>query len=67
MDQPASPPDRPFRATGAVDQVVAPPMRIVTKGWGWPRPDKEATVEELAKANLEEAERRKRRRGAFWW
>jgi hypothetical protein len=42
-------------------------MRIVTKGWWW-RPDEEATVEELAKANREEVERLKRRRGPFgWW
>ncbi len=50
-----------------LDRVARPPMRIVWTGWTC-RPDEEATVEELIKADLEEAERRKRRRGLFrWW
>lgn len=33
----------------------APPMQIITKGW-WPRPDEEATADELEKADqLEKA------------
>ncbi len=68
MDQPTPAPDRCSKGTSAVDRLVAPPMRVVTKGWGWPRPDEEATVEELEKANREQAERRERRRGPFgWW
>jgi hypothetical protein len=35
----------------------APPMQIITKGW-WPRPDEEATADELQQADdLERAGR----------
>ena len=70
MDQPAKTEPNTEKVDAPVnllDLVKPPPMRIVWTGWSW-RPDEEATVEELAKANREEAERRKRRHGPFgWW
>lgn len=69
MDQPVKPEPNTEHRDAPVDLrdlVKAPPMRIVWTGWTC-RPDEEATVEELIKANREEAERRKRRRGLFGW
>ncbi len=59
MDQP-TPSQRPSlhdAVQQTSEQVVprprvplAPPMQIVTKGWWW-RPDEEATVDQLEKAD----------------